>query len=168
MSQDGGEIGRAGSMRTHSGRGGIGLFDVAESILKYWRHPGTRPYGRFDVPCDDAPPFIWNDSVKKELEAQLTSAMRLGEPREVVHAAGRKKRNGDTKDCPLPRRPVCRDWVTAVVNRNRKSFCYFPVPPSTRRTARWWRSMHTPLSTRAPLANAVQARIQRLRYRTVP
>jgi hypothetical protein len=77
LAQDGGEIGRAVWMRTHSDEAGR-LFDVAESILNTGDLRGNkRLYDAFDVPCDEAPPFIWNDSVKKDLEAQLTVLQRL-------------------------------------------------------------------------------------------
>lgn len=70
--QDGGEIGRAVWMRTHSDET-LRLFDVAESILNTGDIRGNkRLYDAFDVPCEDAPPFIWNDAVKKELETRLT------------------------------------------------------------------------------------------------
>lgn len=134
MSQDGGEIGRAVWMRTHSDEAAR-LFDVAESILNTGDIRGNkRLYDAFDVPCDDAPPFIWNDSVKKELEAQLTSAMRLGEPCEVVYVPlADEKKNGDTKTIHYLVVRFAGDQVTAVqvVNRNRKSFCYFPARDAT-------------------------------------
>ncbi len=69
--QDGGEIGRAVWMRSHSDET-LRLFDVAESILNTGDIRGNkRLYDAFDVPCEDAPPFIWNDAVKKELETRL-------------------------------------------------------------------------------------------------
>ena len=72
-------------MRTHSDDAAR-LFDVAESILNTGDIRGNkRLFDAFDVPCDDAPPFIWNDAIKKDLESQLTSAMRLAEPCEVIH-----------------------------------------------------------------------------------
>lgn len=77
-SQAGGEIGRAVWMRTHSDDTAR-LFDVAETILNTNDIRGNkRLYDAFDVPSDDEPPpFIWNDTVKKELETQLTKVMRL-------------------------------------------------------------------------------------------
>jgi hypothetical protein len=72
-------------MRTHSDESDR-LFDVAESILNTADIRGSkRLYDAFDIPCDEAPPFIWNDTVRKELETQLTKAMRLNEPCEVVY-----------------------------------------------------------------------------------
>lgn len=77
LSQDGGEIGRSVWMRTHSDDAAR-LFDVAESILNTDDLRGNkRLHDAFDVPCDEAPPFIWNDAVKKELETQLTSVCAL-------------------------------------------------------------------------------------------
>ena len=161
MAQDGGEIGRAVWMRTHSDEAAR-LFDVAESILNTGDIRGNkRLYDAFDVPCDDAPPFIWNDSVKKELEAQLTSAMRLGEPCEVVYVPlADEKKNGDTKTIHYLVVRFAGDQVTAVqvVNRNRRSFCYFPARDATlvyapdRKVVEVY--AHT-LSTRAPLANVL-------------
>ncbi|MDF1483190.1 hypothetical protein [Extensimonas sp. H3M7-6] len=161
LAQDGGEIGRSVWMRTHSDEAAR-LFDVAESILNTGDIRGNkRLYDAFDVPCDDAPPFIWNDSVKKELEAQLTSAMRLGEPCEVVYVPlADEKKNGDTKTTHYLVVRFAGDQVTAVqvVNRNRKSFCYFPARDATlvyapdRKVVEVY--AHT-LSTRAPLANVL-------------
>lgn len=161
LAQDGGEIGRSVWMRTHSDDAAR-LFDVAESILNTSDIRGNkRLYDAFDVPCDDAPPFIWNDSVKKELESQLTSAMRLGEPCEVVYVPlADEKKNGDTKIIHYLVVRFAGDQVTAVqvVNRNRKSFCYFPARDATlvyapdRKVVEVY--AHT-LSTRAPLANVL-------------
>ena len=161
LAQDGGEIGRSVWMRTHSDEAAR-LFDVAESILNTSDIRGNkRLYDAFDVPCDDAPPFIWNDSVKKELEAQLTSAMRLGEPCEVVYVPlVDEKKNGDTQITHYLVVRFAGDQVTAVqvVNRNRKSFCYFPARDATliyapdRKVVEVY--AHT-LSTRAPLANVL-------------
>lgn len=161
LAQDGGEIGRSVWMRTHSDDAAR-LFDVAESILNTNDIRGNkRLFDAFDVPCDDAPPFIWNDSVKKDLESQLTSAMRLAEPCEVIHVQlAEEKKNGDPK---LTHYLVVRfagDQVTAVqmLNRSRKSFCYFPARDATlvyapdRKVVEVY--AHT-LSTRAPLANVL-------------
>lgn len=161
LAQDGGEIGRSVWMRTHSDDAAR-LFDVAESILNTSDIRGNkRLFDAFDVPCDDAPPFVWNDSVKKDLESQLTSAMRLAEPCEVIHVQmAEDKKNGDTK---LTHYLVVRfagDQVTAVqiLNRSRKSFCYFPARDATlvyapdRKVVEVY--AHT-LSTRAPLANVL-------------
>jgi len=161
LAQDGGEIGRSVWMRTHSDEAAR-LFDVAESILNTGDIRGNkRLYDAFDVPCDDAPPFIWNDSVKKELESQLTSAMRLDEPCEVVYVPlADESKNGDTKTIHYLVVRFAGDQVTAVqvVNRNRRSFCYFPARDATlvyapdRKVVEVY--AHT-LSTRAPLANAL-------------
>ena len=161
MAQDGGEIGRAVWMRTYSDEA-TRLFDVAEAILNTGDLRGNkRLYDAFDVPCDDAPPFIWSASVKKELEAQLTSAMRLGEPCEVVYVPlADEKKNGETKTTHYLVVRFAGDQVTAVqaVNRYRKSFCYFPARDATlvyvpdRKVVEVY--AHT-LSTRAPLANVL-------------
>jgi hypothetical protein len=122
--QDGGEIGRAVWMRTHSDET-LRLFDVAESILNTGDIRGNkRLYDAFDVPCEDAPPFIWNDAVKKELETRLTTAMRLGEPCEVIYVPLADDNGGSQAVHYLVVR-FAGDQVTAVqmVNRNRKSFC---------------------------------------------
>ena len=161
MTQDGGEIGRSVWMRTQSEESAR-LFDVAESILNTGDLRGNkRLYDAFDVPCDDAPPFIWNDTVKKELESQLTSAMRLGESCEVVYVPlADENKNGDTTTIHYLVVRFAGDQVTAVqvVNRNRKSFCYFPARDATlvyapdRKVVEVY--AHT-LSTRAPLANVL-------------
>ena len=161
MAQDGGEIGRSVWMRTQSEESAR-LFDVAESILNTGDLRGNkRLYDAFDVPCDDAPPFIWNDTVKKELESQLTSAMRLGESCEVVYVPlADENKNGDTTTVHYLVVRFAGDQVTAVqvVNRNRKSFCYFPARDATlvyapdRKVVEVY--AHT-LSTRAPLANVL-------------
>lgn len=161
MAQDGGEIGRSVWMRTHSDEAAR-LFDVAESILNTGDIRGNkRLYDAFDVPCDDAPPFIWNDSVKKELETQLTTAMRLEETCEVIHVQMvEEKKNGDTNFTHYLVVRFAGEQVTAVqmVNRNRKSFCYFPARDATlvyapdRKVVEVF--AHT-LSTRAPLANVL-------------
>ncbi|BAO82949.1 hypothetical protein SMCB_0721 [Serpentinimonas maccroryi] len=160
-SQEGGEIGRSVWMRTHSDEAAR-LFDVAESILNTGDIRGNkRLYDAFDVPCDDAPPFIWNDTVKKELESQLTSVMRLGEPCEVIYVplAGENK-DGDAKTLHYLVVRFAGDQVNAVqvVNRSRKSFCYFPARDATLVYAPGRKVVevyaHT-LSTRAPLANVL-------------
>jgi hypothetical protein len=159
--QEGGEIGRAVWMRTHSDNT-LRLFDVAESILNTGDIRGNkRLYDAFDVPCEDAPPFIWNDAIKKELEARLTTAMRLGEPCDVVYvplADDSKNGSGQAVHYLVVR--FAGDQVTAMqmVNRNRKSFCYFPARDATlvyapdRKVVEVY--AHT-LSTRAPLANVL-------------
>ncbi len=161
LAEDGGEIGRSVWMRTHSDDAAR-LFDVAESILNTGDIRGNkRLFDAFDIPCDDAPPFIWNDAIKKDLESQLTSTMRLAEPCEVIHVQmAEEKKNGDTQ---LTHYLVVRfagDQVTAVqmLNRSRKSFCYFPARDATlvyapdRKVVEVY--AHT-LSTRAPLANVL-------------
>lgn len=161
QAQDGGEIGRSVWMRTHSDESAR-LFDVAESILNTGDIRGSkRLYDAFDIPCDEAPPFIWNDTVRKELETQLTQAMRLSEPCEVVYVPlADEKRNGDTSTIHYLVVRFAGDQVTAVqmINRNRKSFCYFPARDATlvynpeRKVVEAY--AHT-LSTRAPLANVL-------------
>jgi len=161
LAEDGGEIGRSVWMRTHSDDAAR-LFDVAESILNTGDIRGNkRLFDAFDIPCDDAPPYIWNDAIKKDLESQLTSTMRLAEPCEVIHVQmAEEKKNGDTQ---LTHYLVVRfagDQVTAVqmLNRSRKSFCYFPARDATlvyapdRKVVEVY--AHT-LSTRAPLANVL-------------
>ena len=159
--QEGGEIGRAVWMRTHSDNT-LRLFDVAESILNTGDIRGNkRLYDAFDVPCEDAPPFIWNDAIKKELETRLTTAMRLGEPCDVVYvplADDSKNGSGQAVHYLVVR--FAGDQVTAMqmVNRNRKSFCYFPARDATLVYAPGRKVVevyaHT-LSTRAPLANVL-------------
>lgn len=159
--QDGGEIGRSVWMRTHSDDAAR-LFDVAESILNTGDIRGNkRLYDAFDIPCDEAPPFLWNDSVKKELESQLTRVMRLGEPCEVVYVPlESESKNGDTKTTHYLVVRFAGDQVSAVrvENRNRRTFCYFPARDATlvyspdRKVVEVY--AHT-LSTRAPLANVL-------------
>lgn len=161
LAQDGGEIGRSVWMRTHSDESAR-LFDVAESILNTADIRGSkRLYDAFDIPCDEAPPFIWNDTVRKELETQLTKAMRLNEPCEVVYVPlADEKKNGDSAIVHYLVVRFAGDQVTAVqmVNRNRKTFCYFPARDATlvynpeRKVVEAY--AHT-LSTRAPLANVL-------------
>ena len=73
--------------------------DVAESTLNTDDIIGNkRLYDAFDTPWDDAPPFLWNDSVKNELESQLIRVMRLSEPCEVVYVPLEStSKNGDVK-----------------------------------------------------------------------
>lgn len=159
--QEGGEIGRAVWMRTHSDNT-LRLFDVAESILNTGDIRGNkRLYDAFDVPCDDAPPFIWNDTIKKDLESQLTKVMRLGEPCELVYVPMLDTaKNGDSKTVHFLVVRFAGDQVSAVqmVNRNRKSFFYFPARDATlvyspeRKVVEVY--AHT-LSTRAPLADVL-------------
>lgn len=161
LSQDGGEIGRSVWMRTHSDESAR-LFDVAESILNTGDLRGNkRLHDAFDVPCDDAPPFIWSDSVKKELETHLTTAMRLAEPCEVIHVPlVDEARDGETKTVHYLVVRFAGEQVTAVqvINRNRRSFCYFPARDATLIYAPHRKMVevyaHT-LSTRAPLANVL-------------
>ena len=161
LAQDGGEIGRSVWMRTHSDESAR-LFDVAESILNTADIRGSkRLYDAFDIPCDEAPPFIWNDTIRKELETQLTQAMRLNEPCEVVYVPlADEKKNGESAIVHYLVVRFAGDQVTAVqmVNRNRKTFCYFPARDATlvynpeRKVVEAY--AHT-LSTRAPLANVL-------------
>ncbi|MEZ0190913.1 hypothetical protein AB9X41_16940 [Ralstonia solanacearum] len=163
LSQPGGEFGRAVWMRVHSDATAR-LFEVAESILNTADIRGNkRLYDAFDVPCDEPPPFLWSDKVKRELESELTRAMRLAEPCEVVHVALADER--DDGDASVAHCLVVRfagEQVTAVqvVNRNRHSFCYFPARDATlvyapsRKVVEVY--AHT-LSTRAPLANVLSA-----------
>lgn len=159
--QEGGEIGRAVWMRTHSDDSAK-LFDVAESILNTGDLRGNkRLHDAFDVPCVEAPPFLWNDAVKKVLEAELTRAMRLAEPCELVHIEMTEDdgRGGAHKTHYLVVR-FAGDQVTAVqvIDRNRRSFCYFPARDATLIYAPQRKMVevyaHT-LSTRAPLANVL-------------
>lgn len=161
LAQNGGEIGRSVWMRTHSD-GSARLFDVAESILNTGDIRGSkRLYDAFDIPCDEAPPFIWNDTVRKELETQLTQAMHLGEPCEVIYVPlADEKKNGDTTIIHYLVVRFAGDQVTAVqmINRNRKSFFYFPARDATLvyNPDRKVVEAYAPtLSTRAPLANVL-------------
>ncbi|WP_247424192.1 hypothetical protein [Ralstonia pseudosolanacearum] len=164
LSQPGGEFGRAVWMRAHSDATAR-LFEIAESILNTADIRGNkRLYDAFDVPCDEPPPpFLWNDKVKRELELELTQAMRLAEPCEVVHVALADESDGgeaSVAHCLVVR--FAGEQVTAVqvVNRNRRSFCYFPARDATlvyapsRKVVEVY--AHT-LSTRAPLANVLSA-----------
>ncbi len=161
QNQDGGEIARAVWMRTHSDDTAR-LFDVAESILNTGDLRGNkRLYDAFDVPGDSAPPFIWNEGIKKTLETQLTTAMRLEEPCEVVYVPlADKKKNGDAITIHYLVVRFAGNQVSAVqvINRSRKSFWYFPARDATlvyapdRKVVEVY--AHT-LSTRAPLANAL-------------
>lgn len=161
-SQAGGEVGRSVWMRTHS-EDIARLFDVAETILNTGDIRGNkRLYDAFEVPSDDEPPpFIWNDTVKKELEAQLTKVMRLAEPCELVYVPMQDAdNNGDSKTVHFLVVRFAGDRVSAVqmLNRNRKSFFYFPARDATlvyspdRKVVEVY--AHT-LSTRAPLANVL-------------
>jgi len=161
-SQAGGEFGRSVWMRTHSDDTAR-LFDVAETILNTGDIRGNkRLYDAFDVPSDDEPPpFIWNDTVKKELETQLTKVMRLAEPCELVYVPMLDAdKNGDSKTVHFLVVRFAGDQVSAVqmLNRNRKSFFYFPARDATlvytpdRKVVEVY--AHT-LSTRAPLADVL-------------
>jgi hypothetical protein len=162
LGQEGGEMGRAIWMRTHSDDTAR-LFDVAETILNTGDIRGNkRLYDAFDVPCDDEPPpFIWNDTVKKELETQLTKVMRLAEPCELVYVPMLDcDKNGNSKTIHFLVARFAGDQVSAIqmVNRNRKSFFYFPARDATlvysadRKVVEVY--AHT-LSTRAPLADVL-------------
>ena len=161
LAEDGGEIGRSVWMRTHSDDAAR-LFDVAESILNTGDIRGNkRLFDAFDIPCDDAPPFIWNDALRTDLGPLLTTTKQLTKTYEVINVQmAEEKKNGDTQ---LTHYLVVRfagDQVTAVqmLNRSRKSFCYFPARDATlvyapdRKVVEVY--AHT-LSTRAPLANVL-------------
>jgi hypothetical protein len=133
--QAGAEIGRAVWMRSHS-EDTARLFDVAETILNTNDIRGRkRLYDAFDVPCgDQPPPFLWNDSVKKELESQFTKVMRLSEPCELVYVPiVDQRKTEDTKTIHYLVVRFAGDQVSAVqmVNRNRKSFFYYPARDAT-------------------------------------
>jgi hypothetical protein len=159
--QEGGEIGRAVWMRTHSEESAK-LFDTAESIVNTGDLRGNkRLHDAFDVPCDETPPFLWNESVKQVLETQLTEAMRLAEPCEVIHVAiDEEGRSGQTHTIHYLVVRFAGEQVTAVqmLDRRRKSFCYFPARDATLIYAPHRKMVevyaHT-LSTRAPLANVL-------------
>ena len=161
MSQDGGEIGRAVWMRTYS-ENTTKLFEVAESILNTGDIRGNkRLFDAFDVPCDESPPFIWNDAVKKQLESQFTRVMRLDEPCDVIYVPlADENKNGDTKTIHYLVVRFASDQVTAVqvVKGSRRSFCYFPARDATlvyspdRKIVEVY--AHA-LSTRAPMANVL-------------
>ncbi len=131
--QDGGEIGRAIWMRAHSPET-TRIFEIAESVLNTSSLRGLkRLFDAFDVPGDEPPPFIWNDSVKATLETRLTESMRLADRCEVVHIVLGQEGNADD---PLVHYLVVRfagDQVTALrmVNRLRESFCYYPARDAT-------------------------------------
>jgi hypothetical protein len=161
QSQDGGEIGRAVWMRTHSDESAK-LFDTAESIVNTRDLQGNkRLHDAFDVPGDDAPPFLWNDAVKKELEAQLTQTMRLAEPCEVIHVALEEQdRSGQPHTTHYLVVRFAGDQVAAVEmrNRRRKSFFYFPARDATLIYAPHRKMVEVyaaTLTTRAPLANVL-------------
>ena len=159
--QDGGEIGRSVWMRTHS-QDTARLFDVAESILNTGDIRGNkRLYDAFDVPCVDAPPFLWNKDIKKKLEVQLAAVMRLSNPCEVVYVPITDEgKNGDVVTAHYLVARFAGEQVTVVqmINRQRKSFYYFPARDATlvytpnRKMVEVY--AHT-LSTRAPLANVL-------------
>ncbi len=158
--QEGGEVGRAVWMRTHS-EASIKLFDTAESIVNTQDLKGLkRLHDAFDVP-GEAPPFLWNDEVKDRLEAQLTEAMRLAEPCEVIHVAMEEpNRQGQTQATHYLVVRFAGDQVAAVEmrNRQRKSFFYFPARDATLIYAphRGLVEVFAPtLGTRAPLANVL-------------
>lgn len=91
-----------------------------------------------------------------KLGARVTTAMRLGEPCEVIYVPLADDNGGSQAVHYLVVR-FAGDQVTAVqmVNRNRKSFCYFPARDATlvyspeRKVVEVY--AYT-LSTRAPLA----------------
>lgn len=133
-SQEGGEIGRAVWMRTHSDDT-LRLFDVAESILNTGDIRGLKKlYDAFDVPCEDAPPFIWNDAAKKELETRLTTVMRLSEPCDVIHVQlddEAATSGGEPLHYLVVRFAGDLTTVLQMRNRRRESFCYYPARDAT-------------------------------------
>jgi len=158
--QEGGEIGRAIWMRTASYESAR-LFDAAESILNAADFRGCRRlYDAFDVPCANPPPFIWNDEVRKDLEAQLTLSMRLRDSCEVIYVPLVADADGETKTTHYLIVRFAGDQVQAmeVVNRNRRSFWYYPARDATLVYSPEHRRIevcaHT-LSTRQPLANVL-------------
>ena len=158
---DGGEIGRAVWMRTHSDEA-LRLFDVAESILNTSDIRGDkRLYDAYDVPGNDAPPFIWNDGIKKELETQMSTAMRLAEPCEVVYVQLTDEgRNGSDQTVHYLVVRFAGDQVNTVhvVNRNRRNFCYFQARDATLAYSPGRKLVEVyayTLATRSPLANAL-------------
>lgn len=134
QAQEGAEIGRAVWMRTHSDDT-LRLFDVAESILNAGDIRGMKKlYDAFEVPCDAAPPFLWNDVVRKELESRLTTAMTLAEPCEVIHVT----MDDDTADGAgkpvhflVVRFAGDMTSVLRMSNRRRESFFYYPARDAT-------------------------------------
>ena len=162
LAQDGGEMGRAIWMRTHSDDTAR-LFDVAETILNTGDIRGNkRLYDAFDVPCDDEPPpFIWNGTVKNELETQLTKVMRLAEQCELIYVPMiDSDKNGNGKKIHFLVVRFAGDQISAVqmVNRNRKNFFYFPARDATlvysadRKVVEVYAQT---LTTRAPLADVL-------------
>jgi hypothetical protein len=158
--QEGGEIGRAIWMRTASHETAR-LFDAAESILNAADFRGCkRLYDAFDVPCANPPPFVWNDEVRKDLEAQLTQSMRLRDSCEVIYVPLVAETGGETKTTHYLIVRFAGDQVQAleVVNRNRRSFWYYPARDATLVYSPEHRRIevcaHT-LSTRQPLANVL-------------
>lgn len=158
--QDGGEVGRAVWMRTHSDET-VKLFDTAESIVNTRDLRGNkRLHDAFDVP-GEPPPFLWNDGVKRALEAQLTQAMRLAEPCEVIYVPLEEDdRSGRTNITHYLVVRFAGEQVAAVEmrNRQRKSFFYFPARDATLIYAphRGMLEVYAvTLATRAPLANVL-------------
>ena len=132
--QEGAEIGRAIWMRTYSDDT-IRLFDAAESILNAGDIRGMKKlYDAFEVPCDDAPPFLWNDIVQKELEDRLTAAMSLTEPCELIHV----QMGDDAGSCGgepvhflVVRFSGEMASILRMANRRRESFYYYPARDAT-------------------------------------
>lgn len=158
--QDGGEVGRAVWMRTHSDET-VKLFDTAESIVNTRDLRGNkRLHDAFDVP-GEPPPFLWNDGVKRALEAQLTQAMRLAEPCEVIYVPLEEEdRSGRTNTTHYLVVRFAGEQVAAVEmrNRQRKSFFYFPARDATLIYAPHRKMLEVyavTLATRAPLANVL-------------
>ncbi len=134
LAQEGANIGRAVWMRTHSDDT-LRLFDVAESILNTGDIRGMKKlYDAYEVPCEDAPPFVWNDAVRKKLEARLTTTMQLDEPCEVVHVqidddAGAG--TGAPVHFLVVRFTGEMASVLRMTNRRRESFFYYPARDAT-------------------------------------
>ena len=171
LSQEGGEIGRSIWMRTFSDES-TRLFDVAESILNTGDLRGNkRLHDAFDVPCDDPPPFIWNDAIKRNLEAELTKAMRLAEPCEVIHVTLDDEEKNGTQTIHYLVVRFAGEQVTAVqmINRNRRSFCYFPARDATLIYAPHRKQVEVyaqTLSARVPLATCCPGTASKYRSRT--
>ena len=160
-SQEGGELGRSVWMRTYSDET-LRLFDVAESILNTGDLRGDkRLYDAFDVPGDEPPPFIWNDSVKKDLEAQMNKVLHLDEPCQVVYVPlVEDHKNGGIHDVHYLVVRFAGKQVGAmhVVAGNRKTLYYFPARDATLAYSPHRRMVEVnayTVSTRFPLVNVL-------------
>jgi hypothetical protein len=109
----------------------------------------------------DAPPFLWNDGIKRALEDQLTQAMRLAEPCEVIHVALEEEdRSGRMNITHYLVVRFAGEQVAAVEmrNRQRKSFFYYPARDATLIYAPHRKMLEVyaaTLTIRAPLANVL-------------